>query len=150
MRVGEIRPNVSMRVYSKSISDRVLCCGSGWVFVGSVNKEKERWEDQALEKREATRLIACEAVNQMAVVIQEAKCRRDFREGMINLVSVAKMLSEKTPNFPFGRVKAADPHKIIPREWRGEGLILVGSNEEREGRVGREGSGDTVNINSFF
>ena len=57
---------------------------------------------------------------------------------MINLVSVAKMLSEKTQYFPFGDVKAADPHRVIPREWRGEGLILVGSNEEREGRVGRQ------------
>ena len=48
------------------------------------------------------------------------------------------MLSEKTQNFPFGDVKAPDPHRVIPREWRGEGLILVGSNEEREGRVGRQ------------
>ena len=69
---------------------------------------------------------------------------------MINLVSVAKMLSEKIQNFLFGHLKAADPHRVIPREWRGEGLILVGSNEEREGRVGREGSGDSVTINSFF
>lgn len=64
---------------------------------------------------------------------------------MITLLNVAEMLSKKTQNLPFGNVKAADPHKVIPMELRGKGLISVGSNE-----IGREGSGDGVDINGFF